>query len=275
MTDFYSSAWRRTVTMLALALALPSLAGAQCSRDIQVPVSAIGASVVTNGATISGIYPDLLRSMGAKLGCNFIFTAVPRARLEAMFEAGKADLLIPASSTLRRDQHGLFIPMVGSRPLLISLQSARAPINTMQELIERRELRVALVRGYDYGAPYQALAKELSSQGRLFYEVDALSVARLMQSGFIDATIMTPTILAGVAQNDARVYGLAERLRLEALPELPWGMSGVYLSRKSLTAEDQATLRELLDKAGRSGSVMEGFQRHHRQELLSLSIRPR
>ena len=273
MTDFYSSAWRRTVALLALAL--PSLAGAQCSRDIQVPVSAIGASVVVNGASISGIYPDMLRSMGAKLGCNFIFTPVPRARLEAMFEAGKADLLIPASSTPRRDQHGLFIPMLGSRPLLISLQGARASINTMQELIERRELRVALVRGYDYGAQYQALAKELSSQGRLFYEVDALSVARLMQSGFIDATIMAPTILAGVAQNDARVYGLADRLRLEALPELPWGMSGAYLSRKSLTAEDQAILRELLEKAGRSGTLMEGFQRHHRQELLSQSIRPR
>ena len=123
MTDFYSSAWRRTVAMLTLAL--PSLAGAQCSRDIQVPISAIGASVVVNGASIGGIYPDLLRSLGAKLGCNFIFTAVPRARLEAMFEAGKADLLIPASSTLRRDQHGLFIPMLGSRPLLISLQGAR------------------------------------------------------------------------------------------------------------------------------------------------------
>ena len=136
MTDFYSSAWRRTVALLALAL--PSLAGAQCSRDIQVPVSAIGASVVVNGARISGIYPDLLRSMGAKLGCNFIFPPVPRARLEAMFEAGKADLLIPASSTPRRDQHGLFIPMLGSRPLLISLQGARASINTMQELIERR-----------------------------------------------------------------------------------------------------------------------------------------
>jgi polar amino acid transport system substrate-binding protein len=76
-----------------------------------------------------------------------------------MFEAGKADLLIPASSTPRRDQHGLFIPMLGNRPLLISLQGTRAPINTMQDLIERRELRVALVRGYDYGASYQALAR--------------------------------------------------------------------------------------------------------------------
>jgi polar amino acid transport system substrate-binding protein len=104
----------------------------------------------------------------------------------------------------------------------------------------------------------------LSSQGRLFYEVDALSVARLMQSGFIDATIMGPTILAGVAQNDARVYGLVDRLRLEALPELPWGMSGVYLSRKSLTAEDQATLRECWKRRA-ARVLMEGFQRHHRR----------
>ena len=109
----------------------------------------------------------------------------------------------------------------------------------------------------------------------MFYEVDALSVARLMQSGFIDATIMNPTILAGMAQNDARVSGLTDRLRLEALPELPWGLSGAYISRKSLNANDQTVLRELLEKAARSGAILESFQRSHRPELLSTSIRPR
>ena len=95
-----------------------------------------------------------------------------------------------------------------------------------------------------------------------------------MQSGFSMPPSWPPPSRRVAQKRCARVC-LADRLRLEALPELPWGMSGVYLSRKSLTAEDQATLRELLDKAGRSGTLMEGFQRHHRQELLSLSIRPR
>ncbi|KAB8044505.1 substrate-binding periplasmic protein [Janthinobacterium aquaticum] len=273
MTDFYCRAWRRTTAVLALLL--PTLAWGDCSRDIVVPVAPIGASVVINGNSITGVYPDVLRTLGAKMGCNFIFTPVPRARLEALFEAGKADILIPATSTPRRDQHGLFIPLLGNRPLLITLAGTRAPISNMQELIERRELRVALVRGYDYGTPYQLMARELSSQGRLFYEVDALSVARLMQSGFIDATIMGPTILAGVAQNDARVHGLADKLRLEALPELPWGQSGAYLSRKSLNTDDQTLLRDLLEKAARSGAVLESFQRHHRPELVAASIRPR
>lgn len=80
MTDFYCSAWRRTTAAFTLALlALSMPAWANCSRDIHVPVSQIGASVVSSGATVSGIYPDILRSLGAKMGCNFIFSVVPRA----------------------------------------------------------------------------------------------------------------------------------------------------------------------------------------------------
>lgn len=264
--------WRGA--LLALAAAATPGAGAECSRDIVVPLAPIGASVIVGGATISGIYPELLRKLGAKAGCNFVFSAVPRARLEAMFETGKADLLIPASGTPRRDQHGWFVPLLGNRPLLISVESPRAPVGSMHELIERKEIRVALVRGYDYGDAYQALLKELNRQGRLFLEVDALSVARLLQGGFVDATIMAPTILAGSAQADPRVQGMVDKLRLEALPELPWGQSGAYLSKKSLKPEDQAALRELLERIGKSGAVIDGFQHYHRQEILSGSIRP-
>lgn len=264
--------WR---ALLALCLAMPLCAWAACSRDISVPVAPLGVSVIVRGAAISGIYPELLRTLGAKAGCNFVLSAVPRARMEAMFETGKADILIPASGTPRRDRHGLFVPLLGNRPLLISVQSPRPPVLSVQDLIERRELRVALVRGYDYGDTYQALSQELSKQGRLFLEVDALSVARLLHGGFVDATIMAPTILSGTLQGDARVKDMAEHLRLEALPELPWGMSGVYVSRSSLTPQDQATLRDVFERAGRSGALIDSFQRFHRPEILVSSIRPR
>lgn len=266
---------RGAAVLSALLLATAALpVGAACSRDIVVPVSSIGASVIINGSGISGIYPDILRKLGAKAGCNFIFSAVPRARLEALFNTGKADLLLPASNTPQRDRYGEFVPLIANRPLLISLNSARPPILSMQELIERREIRVALVRGYDYGDTYQALIAELTKQGRLFLEVDTLSVARLLQGGYVDATVMAPTILNGIAQADPRVSGMLDKLRLEALPELPWGQSGAYLSNSSLTPQDKATLRELLERAARSSAVMDGFHRYHSQQLLSNSIRP-
>lgn len=259
----------------ALAATLPLAAAADCSREILVPVAPIGISIVTNGNAVSGIYPDVLRAQAAKAGCQLVFSVVPRARLEVMFETGKADLLVPATRTAQRDQHGVFIPLIGHRATLISVAAERAPLRSAQELLERRELRVAVVRGFDYGEPYQALLKELTRQGRLFLEVDTVAVARLMQAGAVDLTIMGPTILAGAISRDPRIAGLLDKLRIEPIPELPWGVSGAYVSRHSLSAEDQAALRDMVEKSATSRAVYEGFQRYHRPDILAESVRLR
>jgi len=258
-----------------LVLAFDGAARAQCTRDINVPVSANGASVVIDGDHVHGIYPDLLRAIGPKAGCHFVLTAVPRARQVAMFETGKADVLIPATRTPSRDKMGVFVPMMGHRSMLISVNNQRPAITSAKELLARREIRLALVRGFDYGERYQALVAELTKQGRVFLEVDVNAVVRLMQDGAVDMTIMTPTIFAGAVSHDPRVKGLLDRLRMEPIPELPWGMSGAYISRTALPAADQATLHELFERIAKSKAVLEGFQRYHRADILAESVRPR
>lgn len=261
--------------LAAASIAACVRAHANCSRDIVVPVASVGVSVIVGNGTFSGIYPELLRSLGPRAGCHFTFVSVPRARLELMFETGKADILLPATRTAARDLHGVFVPMAGHRAMLISLQSPRPPIANAQDLLERRDLRVAVVRGYDYGDAYQALVRELARQGRLFTEVDPSAIARLLHVGAVDVTIMGPTILAGAINREPRVQGMLDRLRLEALPELPWQQTGVYVSRHSLTPDDRALLLELLERAAKSNVVLEGFQRYHRPEILNESVRPR
>jgi polar amino acid transport system substrate-binding protein len=261
------------VLLPALLLAAP--ARAQCSRAIAVPVAPIGVSIIVRGGNVSGIYPDALRTAGQKAGCQLVFTGVPRARQEVLFEMGKADLLVPATRTTARDQAGTFIPLIGHRATLISLAGPRPALASAQELLERRELRVAVVRGFDYGEHYQALVKELAKQGRLFQEVDSVAVARLMQAGTIDITIMGPTTLAGAVMHDARLAGLLDKLRIEPIPELPWSTSGIYVSRRSLKPEDQAVMLDMVERIAKSNAVMEGFQRVHRPDILAESVRPR
>jgi polar amino acid transport system substrate-binding protein len=264
---------RHLLAAASIVACLP--AQADCSRDIVVPVASVGVSVIVSNGTFSGIYPELLRSLGPRAGCHFTFVSVPRARQELMFETGKADILLPATRTPARDLHGIFVPMVGHRAMLISLTSPRPPIINGQDLLERRDLRVAVVRGYDYGEAYQALVRELARQGRLFVEVDPTAIARLLHVGAVDMTIMGPTILAGAINREARVQGMLDKLRLEALPELPWQQTGVYVSRHSLAPDDRSVLLELLERAAKSNVVLEGFQRYHRPEILNESVRPR
>ncbi|NYE60553.1 polar amino acid transport system substrate-binding protein [Duganella sp. 1224] len=265
--------WR--LMLAACAASLAAHAGATgCSRDIAVPVSASGASVIVDGAQVKGIYPDLLRDIGARTGCHFVFSVVPRARQVAMFQTGGADILAPATRTPARDRIGTFIPMINHRAMLISVSSGRAPIGSLRDLLTRRELRVAVVRGFDYGERYTALLAELQKQGRLFTEVDVVAVARLLHAGSADVTIMGPTLMAGAIRREQRVHGLQDKLKAEPVPELPWRQSGAYLSH-ALKPEDQALLREALDKAGKSNHVMEGYLHYFRPELLTDSVRPR
>jgi polar amino acid transport system substrate-binding protein len=250
-----------------------AVAGGGCSRDIVVPVSANGASFIVDGERVKGIYPDMLRSLTTRSGCRFVFTPVPRARQVAMFKVGQGDILAPASRTPERDQFGTYVPMINHRAMLISIAGNRAPITSAQNLLDRRELRVAVVRGFDYGEPYMALINELGKQGRLFIEVDVVAVARLLHAGSADVTIMGPTLMAGAVRRDSRVHGMQDKLRMEPIPELPWIASGLYISN-ALKPEDHAALRELLEKVGKSNQIMEGYLRYFRPDVLAGSVRP-
>lgn len=260
--------------LVALAVLLPLGAHASCSRGINVPMASTGLSVVVTGDAVSGIYPDLLRVMSEKEGCTFAMTAVPRARLEVLFETGRADLLIPASKTPKRDTLGTFVALIQNRALLISIQSKRPAVGSVRELLAQPELKVALVRGFDYGQAYQDMVAALGQQGRLILEVDALSVARLLKAGTVDVTFMAPTILAGAVQGDERVRDMVDNLRMEALEEMPWGTSGVYISNTSLSPDDKATLHAALERAARSGDVWKSFQRYYSPAVLKAGIRP-
>ncbi|MFZ4529554.1 MAG: substrate-binding periplasmic protein [Undibacterium curvum] len=248
---------------------------AGCIRKIQVSLAPTGLSVISNGSSINGIYPEILEGMTGKDGCQFEMRIVPRARLELLFENGQADLLIPAIRTSRRDEFGIFVPLVYTRATLISINPNRPPITSLQELLEQKQLKLAVVRGYDYGDAYQQVLQDMQKAGRLIVESDPVSVARMMRAGVADITLMAPYIFTGAVQIDKRVDDILDKLRYEPVAEIGWADSGVYLSKKSLTPEDRATLQSLFENAAKSGMVWKGFQRYYKTEVLKEGSRPR
>jgi polar amino acid transport system substrate-binding protein len=264
---------------LALAAALVAATAANtvyagCSRPIAVPVSADGASVVLAPDGIRGIYPDVLRGLADKAGCQFDFALVPRARQVALYGLGQADVFLPAAHTVDRDRHGVFVPLISTRPMLISVEGNHTQVTSARELLAQRDLRVAVVRGFDYGEGYMALTTELARQGRLLVEVDVTSVARLLHAGSADIAIMAPSVIISAARREPRVQGLLDRLRSDAIPELPWRLSGAYVSRK-LPKEDQQVLIDALEKAAKTSAVVDGYVQYFGRDLLKGGLRPR
>lgn len=271
---------RRCGPALLLAALLPWAEPVQaaCSRAYKVPLALMGGNVLLQpDGRVAGAYPELLRRGGESLGCRFEVEAMPRARVEMLFQKAAADVLMPASRTPQRDAIAEFVPLMLSRATLnyLAREGQSEPPRSLKALVQQTQLRVALVRGYDYGPAYRAMEAALRERGRLVLETDPLGVARALAAGLADVTVLNAYHLHGLSSSDPRMEGLDARLRSEPVEELPWSESGLYLSTRSLKPEERRALRRLFEQAASSGLLWQIMSSHHPPAALEGNLRPR
>ena len=256
--------------LAAFALAISAVAAAaDCSRVISVPAAPTGFSVITIGDKVSGVYPVVLRELGAKTGCNFNFPVVPRARLDHMFfKTSEADILIPASRSTERDKTATFVPLIQVAPALISLKARQLGVTSVKQLAENRALRGALVRTFTYGDEYQGLLLELDKDKRIDYVTDLNTVARMLAAGRVDFTIVAPTLMFSSLGENPMTADLNEKLHYISLDGLKRIDSGAYISRTSLEASDQEALRKLLTDSVKTEALWNAFVKYYPPDVL-------
>lgn len=249
-------------------------AWAGCSRPVQAPMAPIGLSVHFDGARPGGVYPTLLREITAGAHCDFVVRRVPRARQTTLFESGQADVLLPASASPAREADGEFVPLIQVRAGLITLNPDVATPRSLAELLALPDYKLVVVRSFSFGAAYDGAIAALRTQKRLIEEADAAGVARALRQGLAQASVMTPSIFVGTLVLEPELQPLIARTRVDPLEELPWSLSGVYLSRRSLSDADRQTLRQAFAQTARSGRIWQLFNDVHPPGSLANSIRP-
>lgn len=256
-----------------LAWLVAAAASAACTRPINVPMAPIGMSVSFEDGRPQGIYPTMLREVGAVIRCQFDMHRVPRARQQSMFDADQADMLIPASITPARDAVAEFVPLIQARVSLLTM-GGEAPVpRSLAELLALPDYKLAVVRGFSFGAAYDASIAALRQRQRVVEEADATGVARALREGLAQATVLPASILVGTLVIEPELAPLLKRLRVEPLEELGWHASGVYLSRR-LGEADRRLLRQAFGQVARSGRIWQLFNELHPPGSLGMSIRP-
>lgn len=187
---------------------------------------------------------------------------------------GMADLLLPSTRTPQRDELGQFIPLIKSRATVISIAADQAAITSAQDILQRKDLRLVLVRGFDFGPAYRSLVAEMTLHGRVILEADVVSVARMLKLSNNYITIMAPSIIVGAIKDDARVQDLQDKFKFEPIEELSWGEAGIYISNTSLDKADRDYLQNALTRAVKSGVAWQSYIRYYSPELVKVSIGP-
>jgi polar amino acid transport system substrate-binding protein len=234
---------------------------AACSRPIVMPASPLGKMIVVKagGTEVSGIYVDLLRERGKKAGCEFVFPVMPRARAEMMVATGNADMLIGAIKVPERDVSGYFVPIFGTEAMLISHRD-EAPPKTVQQLLDKPDIRVNVVRGFNFGPTYLAMLARLNKLGKLEYVADVQTILRKMQAGRVDYTFMPSTTFAGAIEELGLRESFGQQIHYSRLSDIPAGVNGAYLSKR-MTPGDVAQVEAVLAQIRRDGEILTRLRR--------------
>lgn len=236
---------RHLIASAALCCLLPGLAAASCSRTINVPVAPHGMSIIDKHGKAAGVVPEMLDEIGDKFGCKFAFPLVPRARLEMLFRAGDADMVVIATRSPERDVSGTFVPVFKYRAVLVGVKPADKAVQSVDALIKQTNLRIALVRGFDYGPAYRKLL-EPGMASRVQLANDLSDLMRRLQANIADVTILPYASAYNTIVEDPRLTGLDARLSISALEDLPWQDAGFYVSNRTLQPADQSALIDML-----------------------------
>jgi hypothetical protein len=255
--------------VLAAALLWAAIGGASpaaaagCTRPIRVASSPVGLLMTVDyDGTVGGPDRAFLTMVGQRIGCEFRYDVMSRARAFQLMATGETDLIPSAIRTEQRDGFGELVVFYHTRALLITLRDRQLKIRDTAGFLASG-LTLDLVRGYDYGGTYRWLEDAMASKGRLAENVDPAAIARKLLAERTDATIMS----AQAFSQDALAAGIADKVTLSPLDDLPAFDTGVYVVRAGLDPGDAALLI-----SGMRAVVAEG---HYTALVRAAFVKPR
>ena len=245
---------RRTAVALWMALAA---AGAQagCSRELSVGISELGFGAYLQEGQWQGMAPDLIAELARRSGCKLKLAPRPRARVLLEFEQGQLDMVTSAIQAPDRDRIGHFLPYAYAELDLVFIGDA--PPRNLDELRQRPELKLGIVRGVRVGQMKEAVDAMLASR-QAEYSPDFDNLVAKLMAGRLQAAII-PNVIHAKMRRDGQLPARAITIDLS---EGPPEAIGLYLNRASLAAEDVQLLQRHLDAMRREGWVQQMYTRY-------------
>ena len=241
---------------VALGLAL-AVAGAQaaCTRELSVGISELGFGAFQQDGQWQGIAPDLIAELARRSGCKLKLAPRPRARVLLEFEQGQLDIVTSAIQAPDRDRVGHFLPYAYAELDLIFI--GEAPPRTLEELHQRPEIKLGIVRGVRVGQMKEAVDAMLASR-QAEYSPDFDNLVAKLAAGRLQAAII-PNVIHAKMRRDGQLPAKAVTIDLpEAQPEV----IGLYLNRSSIPAEDVQQLQRSLEGMRREAWVQQMYTRY-------------
>jgi len=223
---------------MSIVCCLPLLAGAaagDCPAMTRVGVSDLGLSAYRDGDKVAGAAVDIVKEVARRAGCKVKFIWLPRQRLFVEMEAGRIDMTMGAVHLPERDAYASYLPYAYLQYDLVLFRRDDRQYTGLADFVAHGTGRLNITRGIRYDPAIETLLGRLASTGRLESVSDFDTVFNKMELGRADGTLASPPIYTKFL----RMERFRGQLEVIPLPEAESQFTGIYVSRRSLSASER------------------------------------
>ncbi|PTQ71676.1 amino acid ABC transporter substrate-binding protein (PAAT family) [Pseudomonas sp. GV071] len=232
-----------------LAQAAPGIA---CTRTMTLALHDHG--LLYSADTDAGIDKDFAEELIKRSGCKVTVTLLPRARIWQLIEQGALDFSLSGIADEARNRYASFAWYFSDQFYLLVRQDAQ--VQSLADFAANPALQLGVIRSFRYSPRANQLVDELTTQRRVRNASRLEPLYDVLMANQIQGMIIEPFDYPQVQSDELR-----QHTRVVETGDAPTP-HGLIMSRKSLTIEEQAQWRAVVDGMRADGTVERIFAKY-------------
>lgn len=206
----------------------------------------------------SGIDKDILDALSLRTNCQFKLRIESQARLWTQMRDGSLDMSTSGIKTAEREKWAVSIPYFSARNYALLNNSLSAAEQTAHGFIANKNLKIAIIKGFQHGKRYNEFIETLAKQGRVYEVADFASLLKLFNGKRVQCILLIPTSYLDLS----RQKNLPENAVLRDWYPGDAFVAGLYLSKAKVPAKTIQLLQSTMSSMQSDGSLERIFSRY-------------
>ena len=207
-----------------------------------------------------GINKDVVEELFRRMNLKYKIEILPRIRISSMISEGLLHMGVSTVENPERAEYCYFVPYFSEKNDV--LIRSDADISTEEELLQRKDIKVGIVRGYYYGEHYMKLIKKLEDKKMIVQARDTEQLYEMLGDNWIQVTFNFATSYlfyfdyCGI--QGINIYDWA--------PEEEPLVRNLALSKKYFSTDDVAKFQKAIEEMIDEGTMYNIFKKYIPEE---------
>lgn len=203
-----------------------------------------------------GINKDVVEELFRRMKLDYKIEILPRVRISSMISEGLLHMGVSTIETPERAEYSYFVPYFSEKnDVLVRSDSG---ISTEEELLQRRDIKVGIVRGYYYGEHYMELIEKLEERKMIVQARDTEHLYKMLNDGWIQVTFN----LASSYLFYIDTYSIQGINIYDWAPEEEPLVRSLVFSKKFFSPDDITKFQQTIDEMREDGTLYNIFSKY-------------